>query len=40
MSGIGVYDVSVGIIAIMLAVSGILLGLGYAFNDKKLIGHG
>ncbi len=36
MSGIGVYDVSVGIIAIMLAVSGILLGLGYAFNDKKL----
>ena len=36
MIGAGAYEVSVGIIAIMLAVSGIVLGMGYATDDKKL----
>ena len=36
MIGVGTYDISVGIIAIMLAVSGIVLGLGYATDDKRL----
>lgn len=36
MGGVGIYGVSVGIIAIMLAVSGIVLGIGYALDDKRL----
>ena len=36
MTGFGAYEISVGLVTIMLAVSGIILGLGYAVDDKKL----
>ena len=35
-AGFWAYEISLGLIAIMLAVSGMILGLGYATDDKKL----
>lgn len=34
------YDIAISIVAIMLGVSGIILGLGIAFDDKKLKNFG
>ncbi len=36
MFGLGIYSIAVALIAIMLSVAGIILGIGYAANDKKL----
>jgi hypothetical protein len=36
MTGVNAYEISVYLITIMIAVSGIILGLGYAIDDKKL----
>jgi hypothetical protein len=33
---LGTYDISVALIAIMLSIAGIVLGMGFAIDDKKL----
>ncbi len=34
--GLGIYSISVTLIAIMLSIAGIALGMGYAIDDRKL----
>jgi hypothetical protein len=33
---LGTYEISVALIAIMLSIAGIVLGMGFAIDDKKL----
>jgi hypothetical protein len=34
--GLGIYSIAITLIAIMLAIAGIVLGIGYAIDDRKL----